>query len=342
MSEKIEKLRVAFLGRGYLGRKVLEGLLDNPNLVVLIIVNCDTSAEVGEGKSYFEGVAKKHDIPFYFTNDVNKEEWVSRMADLNLDLAVAMLWLYTLQAPILSTAKNGFLNLHGGLLPRYRGNACSNWAILNEEIEHGLTVHFMEAGKLDSGPIVIQETIPINGGSTIKELMDHIMSRGAKLVLQAVNKIVDDDFEVILQDESGALRCYPRLPRDGEIDWDKNAADIERLVRAAGDPYPGAYSFFADVRDGNNIKKLNVDKCHIESHKGNFFAVPGHILKLEDGKKWAVVTGDMKLIILEEIRIDNVKVKPENFFRTVRQRLGVDTETFINEIKKIKSYIGSK
>lgn len=342
MSKKIEKLRVGFLGRGNLGREVLEGLLNNPNVVVPIIVNCDPSAEVGEGRCSFERVAKKHDIPFYFTNDVNNEEWISRMAVLNLDLAVAMLWLYTLRAPILSTAKLGFLNLHGGMLPRYRGNACSNWAILNEETEHGLTVHFMEANKLDSGPIVIQEPIPINDGSTIKELMDHIMSRGAELVLQAVDKIFKDDLEVILQDESSALRCYPRLPRDGEINWHKNAADIERLVRATGDPYPGAYSFFADVRDGNNIKKLNVDKCHIENHIANFYAVPGHVLKLEDGKKWAVVTGDMKLIILDEIRIDGQRVQPEKFFRTVRQRLGIDTETLINEIRKIKSDVGLK
>ena len=155
--EDVKKMRVAFLGRGSLGRDVLLGLIGNPMVEVPFIISCDTSPEVGCDHGDFVAIAEKNGIPFYTANSVNGSKWVDLFAQHNIDLAVAMLWLNTLKSEIISTARLGFLNLHGGLLPRYRGNACSNWAILNQETEQGLSVHFMDPGKLDSGPVVLQQ-----------------------------------------------------------------------------------------------------------------------------------------------------------------------------------------
>lgn len=106
------------------------------------------------------------------------------------------------------------------------------------------------------------------------------------------------------------------------------------LDPVAGDPYPGAYSYFADIKDKMAIKKLTILSASIEKHDTDFCAVPGHVLKLDNGKKWAVVCGDMKLLILRDIKIDGQSISPADYFKTIRQRLGLDTETLLNEIRK--------
>lgn len=334
MQEVGKRFRVAFMGRGELGARVLEGLLTNTQIEVPVVFTCRSSPEVGFDEGHFERIAEQNGIPFFQSNNINKPEWISLLSRLKPDLAVAMLWVNTIGDEVIRTSRLGFLNCHGGMLPRYRGNACSNWAILNGEQEVGLTVHLMEPGRLDSGPIVIQDKIPISDTTTIRELTDTFTERGAELVIKAVELIRTGTAELKPQDESRSLYCYPRLPRDGEIDWNKSAADVLTLIRAAGDPYPGAYSNFADARDHQRLKKLVIDEASIEAHQGDFCAVPGHVLKLDAGSRRAVVCGDMKLLVLKRVRVDGASVDPAEFFRSVRQRLGLDTETLLTEVKR--------
>jgi len=329
MSEKIVRpYRVGFLGRGSLGYQVLSELLRDPNVQVPVIFTCVHSPEVGESEASFERTAAENDIPFYSTNNINKQEWIDILRDGKLDLAVAMLWVNTVSAPVIETAKAGFLNLHGGKLPKYRGNACGTWAILNGESEIGVTVHLMEPGRLDSGPMLLQELIPVTPDALVSELTDEVNRRGARMVIDAVRLLRMGHARPLEQDEDQALRCYPRLPRDGEIDWNKSANSIWTLIRAAGRPYPGAFSFFSDVFDKGRIKKLTIWGARVAEHPTDFCAVPGHVL-LDLGKEVAVPCGDGKLLMLEEIQIDGVDVKPRKAFRSARQRLGLDTETLI-------------
>ncbi len=340
MQEKsVKKMRIGFAGRGTLGRDVLKGLIDNPDIEIPFIINCRVTPEVGAGRDVFEKMASDKNIPFHFSNTLNTDKWVSYIREQDVDLVVAMLWLDTIGEDVISCARLGFLNLHGGMLPRYRGNACSNWAILNKEQQQGLSVHLMEPGKLDSGPVVLQEVIPMTDRTTIKELMDHIDKRGAELVLEAVGMMVRGEYTLTPQSEKDALRCYPRLPRDGEINWYDSAEKIERLIRAAGDPYPGAYTFYSDVRDQGRIKKMTICSAHIIDHPTDFCAVPGHVLKIENDLKRAVVCGDMKLLVLGKIRIDGGDSDPVSTFRTVRQRMGLDTETLLNEFRKLGGHL---
>lgn len=335
MQEVEEKrFRVAFLGRGVLGYRVLTSLLNNNEIEVCVIFTCRATPEVEFDESHFEDIASEKGIPLYRTNNINKPEWVDVLSRVNADLGVAMLWVNTIGDQIIQTARLGFLNCHGGLLPRYRGNACSNWALLNGETEQGVTVHLMEPGKLDSGPVILQEKIPISDETTIKVLMDYIMDRGAHLVIEAVDLMRTGRAQPKPQDEGNALYCYPRLPRDGEIDWNKSARDILALIRAAGDPYPGAYSYFADVLNNHQIRKLVIDEASVGEHSVDFCAVPGHLLKLDNGSKRGVVCGDKKLLMLHRIRIDDRREEPQIFFRSVRQRFGLDTETLLNEMRR--------
>jgi methionyl-tRNA formyltransferase len=315
---------VGFLGRGRLGLRVLEGLLAYPNVHVPVIVCCGATPEVEDVSERMRTLAAERGIDFFATDRMAMPEWAERLASYRLHLAVALLWLHTIDAPVIATARDGFLNFHGGHLPKYRGNACANWAILNGEPHIGATVHLMAPGSLDSGPIVLQEFVPLGPESTIGEVTAEMEERGVRLVLAAVEAFRTGTAAPVPQDESQASYCYPRLPRDGEIDWHSDAAAIDRLVRVSGRPYPGAYSWFSDHRSGA-VLKLTIWRAHVEPHPlSEFHAVPGHVLRLDSRTRTAIVCGDKKLLILDEIEIDGARVEPATAFRTVRQRLGLD------------------
>ena len=338
-SQSKNRFKVIFLGRGSLGMKVLKGLLKDKSILVEAIFNCPATTEVKYSKEDFKKVAAENRIDFFFFRNLNNEAGRKIIKSFKPDLAVAMLWKNTISKEIISIPRYGFLNCHTGLLPQYRGNACGNWAILNEEDKFGVTVHFMNGDELDNGPIIKQKILKINRNILIGDLMDRTTKWGAKLVLEVVKEIQNKQLTSIKQDEKKASYCYPRLPRDGEINWNDSAKKIFNLIRASGKPYPGAYSYFSDIMDKGKIKKITIWLAHIENHPlKKFYAISGHILRLEQSKKWGVVTGDMKLIILDKIHINNQKVEAKNFFRTVRQRLGLDiTELIMNIYNKLNT-----
>jgi len=327
--------RVAFLGRGKLGMNVLQGLLKNKEVKVIIIIACAATAEVQFTEEDFKKVANENDIEFHATNNINTERYRAIFESHAIDLAVAMLWLYTIEEPIISTVRLGIINLHGGQLPYYRGNACQTWAIINAEKQIGVTCHLMKAGELDSGPIVRQLLIDVAPDSMVGDLIAQAEEIGSELVLQSVIDVLSGQCDTVEQDNNVASYCYPRLPRDGEIDWNCSAILIERLVRAAGRPYLGAYTWYSDVRDKGVIKKLVILSAHVEQHPlKEYYAVPGHLLKLKSGEKWGVACGDKHILVLDEITIDGAPVQISLAFCTVRQRFGLDISS---EVAKINS-----
>lgn len=330
-----DNFRVGFLGRGELGYSVLKGMLKDSEIKVPIIISCDSSPEVKYDTDDFQLIAKNHGIPFYRSNNINDTKYINILKDMNLDLVVAMLWLNTISSEVIITSKNGFLNCHSGLLPKYRGNACANWAIINEEKEFGITTHFMEGGELDNGPIIIQKTRPINNSTTINDLMSDFNKIGKELVLESIELIKKGNLEITIQKDEEASYCYPRLPFDGEINWDNSSKEIDLQIRSSGKPYPGAYTFFSDKKDNDEIKKIIIHKAHIKSHPlKNYYAKNGHLLRLKNGKSWGVVTGDKKLIILEEIEINNKIYSPNEYFTSVRYRLGLNNTILFDYFNK--------
>jgi len=314
-------VKVLFLGRGRLGYLTLGRLLE-AGYEIPIIVTCDHSPEVGSSPEEFRALAEAHRIEYYHTNDINTAEWVSRLSACRAEIGVALLWLYTIQEPIVKTTKFGLLNYHGGDLPRYRGNACANWAILKGEKQIGMAVHLMDPGRLDSGPIIVKDYLSIDENSYIGEITDEVTRRGPELILRAIRAFEDGSAQPLRQNENEALYCYPRLPRDGEIDWQRSADEIFALIRAAGRPYPGAYTYYR-AKSQMPLRKMTIWKAHIEAHHIDFLARPGHLLKLMDGQKWGVATGDKRLIVLDEIEIDGQPVEACRHFKSVRIRLGL-------------------
>ena len=334
MNKQNNKFRVAFLGRGKLGMNVLNGLLANSNIEVPVIITCSSSPELNFDESQFETLAQSRDIPLYKTNYINNAKYFSILESYQVDLAVAMLWLHKINHKIISTSKLGFINSHSGLLPKYRGNACGNWSILNGENTFGITTHFMKPNELDNGEIINQTSVPISIGTTVTQLTNAFQQKGADLVLEAVDQIYNGKLKTIEQVEEYSSYCYPRIPEDGYIDWNQTDDDILMLIRATTHPYPGAYTYFKHYKTGHLHKMVIYKLSKINAPYSKFYSQNGHLIRLHDEKSMAVCCGNKKLLKLEEIMIDQVDVDPYQYFKSVRQRLGIRIEDWIYSLAK--------
>ncbi len=149
---------------------------------------------------------------------------------------------------ILDLAPLGAFNMHGSLLPKYRGRACVNWAVLNGETETGVTLHHMTK-YADRGNIVNQEAVSIGENETSHDVFMKIIPAAGRVLSRSLNDILSGNAEGTPQDESKATKFGRRRPEDGLIDWSKSAREIHNLVRAVAKPFPGAFFY----RDGKKV-----------------------------------------------------------------------------------------
>jgi len=176
-----------------------------------------------------------------------------------------------IKAPILEIPKAGCINLHGSLLPAYRGCSPVNWVLLNGETQTGVTLHYMTP-KADDGDIIAQRVIDISNADTAKTLFEKIFVEARALLKDTLPRIKDGTASRTPQDHAKATYFGGRCPADGEIDWSQSAEDVRNLVRAVTDPYPGAFSYI-----GN--RKAFFWRVATEEEGGD--AAPGTILSLD-------------------------------------------------------------
>lgn len=198
------------------------------------------------GENHFFGsvarIAAEHGIPVYAPDDVNHPLWVDRIQKLAPDVIFSFYYRNLLCDDILSVATKGAFNLHGSLLPAYRGRAPLNWALVNGETETGVTLHKM-VRRADAGGIVAQLKVGIGADETALELHHKLCIAAQSLLRDALPTIRQGTFTETAQDESKASSFGRRTPEDGRLDWAKPARQLHNLVRAVTDPWPGAYSF---------------------------------------------------------------------------------------------------
>jgi methionyl-tRNA formyltransferase len=211
----------------------------------------------------------------------------------------------------------GVLNAHGGDLPRYRGNACQAWAILNGEEKIAMCIHKMIPDELDSGDIIARAYLPISSNTKIKNVHEWFEKIVPQLFSSALDKISSEPhfiLETQSKNASDTVRCFPRRPEDGEVDWSVSADKIVRLINASGRPFVGAYSTLEDTRiyffNGLEVKE-----------EEKYYAVPGQILQINDASKSVDVATGRGTIRLSDMK--NSQGTDPNFsetFRSVRQR----------------------
>jgi len=186
--------------------------------------------------------AEELGIELWTPSSVNLPESVERLSSLDADLMVVCDYGEILKPAALATTRLGGVNLHGSLLPKYRGAAPVQWAVLNGDAETGNTVIQMTAG-LDAGPCLAQQRVAIDPDETAGELEDRLALLGAEAVMQVVNDLATGTAQPIEQDSTAASKA-PRLAKQhGLLDWSQPWATIKNRVRGLS-PWPKAYSFW--------------------------------------------------------------------------------------------------
>jgi methionyl-tRNA formyltransferase len=220
------------------GVRCLKALMARGVEVPLVVTHADNPAE----SIWFESVAATAGaagIPVMAPADPNAPAVVTRIADCKPDFLFSFYYRLMLKAPLLSLAPRGALNMHGSLLPKYRGRVPVNWAIINGETETGATLHYMTE-RPDAGDIVAQSVVAILPDETAKEVFDKVTLAAEQTLTGMLPDLIAGTAPRVPQDLSRGSYFRGRRPEDGIIDWSRDAVSIHNLVRAVAPPYPGA------------------------------------------------------------------------------------------------------
>lgn len=220
------------------GYRCLSVLLAQGVEVPLVVTHRDNPKE----NIWFDSVqklAELHGIPTITPDNPNAPEVVAQIATLQPDFFFSFYYREMLKAPLLAIPTRGALNMHGSLLPKYRGRVPVNWAIIRGETETGATLHYMTE-KPDNGDIVAQQAVPILPNDTAHEVFQKV-TVAAEIALNGVlPSLLAGQARAVKQDLSLGAYFGGRKAEDGIIDWSQSAQQIHNLVRAVAPPYPGA------------------------------------------------------------------------------------------------------
>jgi len=185
------------------------------------------------------GLAAEAGIPASTPDDPNRPEFIAELAALKPDFLFSFYYRQMLSPDLLAIAPRGAFNMHGSLLPKYRGRVPINWAIIKGETETGATLHEMVA-KPDAGRIVDQEKVAINPDDTAADVFARVTGAAAAVLDRSLPRLIDGTAGLREQDLAAGSYYGGRKPEDGVINWHDSARSIHNLVRAVAPPYPGA------------------------------------------------------------------------------------------------------
>ncbi|WP_277976246.1 bifunctional UDP-4-amino-4-deoxy-L-arabinose formyltransferase/UDP-glucuronic acid oxidase ArnA [Pantoea endophytica] len=233
-----------------------------------------THSDTGTESHFFDSVARlaaEQGIPVYAPEDVNHPLWVDRIKTMAPDYIFSFYYRALLNDSILSSARLGAFNLHGSLLPKYRGRAPLNWVLVNGETETGVTLHRM-VKRADAGDIVAQQRVAIDEQDNALTLHRKLVACATQVLEGALPAVKRGDIATTPQNECEATVVGRRTPEDGRIKWEQPAHTVNNLVRAVTYPWPGAFAFAGTV-------KFVVWKSRV--HSTEYQAKPGTVLSVE-------------------------------------------------------------
>jgi methionyl-tRNA formyltransferase len=240
------KPRILFFGYSEVGFTCLDLLLARGDNVVALITHEDNPNE----KIWFKtpaAAAREHGVPVYTPEKVNTPEWLEQIATLRPDLILSVYYRNMISSKLLALAPLGAFNLHGSLLPTYRGRAPINWAVLHGEPRIGMTLHRMVKAP-DAGPIVDQEGVEIGPRDTAEQAFRKVLPCARRVIERQIDALLAGTAKETPQDDAQATYFGGRKPADGRIVWTQTSRQIFNLIRAVTDPYPGAFTEVGSAR----------------------------------------------------------------------------------------------
>lgn len=269
------------------------------------------------GSDDFSLLASRTGANYLGEVSLNRSDVQAQLSAAGADIALSINWPTLVRAEIIDLFPHGIVNAHCGDLPRYRGNACPNWAILNGDPHIGLCAHRMAPDAVDAGPILLKDYLPVTANTYIGDVYAWLDGRIPGLLTSVINGIEKGTVIPAPQSEDPALslRCYPRRLEDGRIDWRLDVDVLHRLVRASSRPFDGAFTHTADGR------QLKIWRASPFINRYPYCAVPGQLIGQEDGDP--VIACGEGALRLEEFEINGMQPSESKAFigKSLRTRL---------------------
>jgi methionyl-tRNA formyltransferase len=238
--------RILFFGYSEVGHDCLSLLIERGDNVVALITHEDNPDE----KIWFKTpamAARSNGIPIHTPEKAGTPEWVERIAAMRPDLILSVYYRNMIGTRILGLAPLGAFNMHGSLLPKYRGRAPINWAVLHGEPRIGMTLHRMVQAP-DAGAIVDQDGVDIGPKDTAEQAFRKVLPCARRVLARQMDSLLAGTATETPQDDSQATYFGGRGPGDGRIDWTQTSRQVFNLIRAVTDPYPGAFTDVGPAR----------------------------------------------------------------------------------------------
>ena len=318
-------MRIVFMGTPDFAVPTLEALIESRHEVVAVYTQPDR--EQGRGKkvvfSPVKECALRHGIPVRQPKGIRKPETVEKLRSYAPDLIVVVAYGVILRPPVLESAKYGCLNVHASLLPKYRGAAPIQWAILDGEEKTGVTIMQMDEG-LDTGDILAQEETEITPDETGESLFEKLSQMGGPLLLKVIDDLEAGNLHPVKQGDSPTT--YARmLDKDmGEIDFTKSAAEIERWIRGLNS-WPSAYTFL----NGKMLKIWKAEVLDLPETENRENLSPGTVAAV-DKKSFTVCCGKGALRVLELQASGKPRMSTDAFLRGNR----LDPGTVLGRVRE--------
>ena len=275
------------------GCRCLSVLLANGVRVALVVTHRDDPGE-NIWFASVDGLAREAGLEVATPGDPNDPAFVARIAAIAPDFLFSFYYRRMFGAALLATARRGAFNMHGSLLPKYRGRAPVNWAVLHGERETGATLHEMVA-KPDAGRIAGQEAVPINENDTAAEVFARVIQAAGRVLEHALPGLLEGTAQLRPQDLGRGSYFGGRKPEDGRIDWSREARAVHDLVRAVAPPYPSAFTSLS----GRRVRLLRTWWSDPPSLGRR---APGTVATAQ-GRAWACC-GDGRWLELREVEIE--------------------------------------
>lgn len=320
-------MKLALIGRTQILYQTALALADTGHKIAAV-VTAQASPEYTRDAEDFRLLARKLGSDYHLCGSRLSPEALASLR--GCDAAVSVNWVGVLGGDVLGIFPHGVLNAHLGELPRYRGNACPNWAILNGEPHVALSIHCMVPGVLDGGRVLHQRRLPLGPETDIAQVYAWVETAAPTAFAAALKALGDDPTFRIYDadpDDPEGFRCYPRRPEDGFIQWSDPAERVLRLIRASGPPFAGAYTY-ADI--GGRLEKITVLKARSVPGIFHDLAVPGQVLENRPEEGCTLVAcGDAPIALLECRDSSGAVFAPASRWRSIRIRLGIRAEDMV-------------
>jgi methionyl-tRNA formyltransferase len=309
-------MNIVFFGTAEFAIPSLKALIDSPHKVVAVVTQPDRARwrSLKVSPPVTKVFATTHGIPVYQPENASSPDSITYLKGLAADLFVVIAFGQILKKDVLAIPRHYAINLHGSLLPKYRGAAPTNWAIINGDSVSGVTIIKMNE-RLDEGDIILKREINIDPEDTNITLSEELSEIGAKALLEAVD-LIEKGKAICTKQDDAQVTFAPKLKKeDGLIDWRQSAAIIHNKVKGLI-PWPGAYVYLG----GKALKILNTETCDCPTNA----AEAGEVLDVVTGKGIIVKAG-LGAIIIKYLQLEGKKVLDADAFVRGHRILKGDT-----------------